>query len=94
MKECFIFGDKSTRSGREGRVLTWSEGGEIGTVKEKCLKISSKSSSTSFFSFTKGCSGRGGEKIVLILGCGEKEERDSSITGERREKVMVGGATF
>jgi len=30
----------------------------------------------------------------LILGCGEKEERDSSITGERREKVMVGGATF
>jgi len=63
-------------------------------VKEKCLKISSKSSPTSSFSFAKGCSGRGGEKIVLILGWGEKEERDSSITGERREKVMVGGATF
>lgn len=29
-----------------------------------------------------------------MLGWGEKEDKDSSITGERREKVMVGGATF
>jgi len=29
-----------------------------------------------------------------MLGWGEKEDKDSSITGERSEKVMVGGATF